>query len=133
MVATGAIEKAEAECLEDADRRRRQAERRALRAAELDHAFVEQFAHAIRQQFPRCPMKDATPIAEHACLKHSGRVGRTAAAKQFDPEAVYLAVAAAIRHEFTDYDLLLLKGIERYQARAQVRDAVEKKLREWRG
>jgi hypothetical protein len=132
LVETEAIEKAEAECLEDADRRKRQAERRALRAAELDQAFVEQFAEAIRQRFPKCPMSDANRIAEHACLKHSGRVGRTAAAKQFDPDAVRLAVAAAVRHEFTNYDQLLLKGVERFQARARVRDAMETKLREWR-
>jgi hypothetical protein len=132
LVETAAIEKAEAECLEDADRRKRQAERRALRAAELDQVFVEQFAQTIRQQFPKCPISDANRIAEHACLKHSGRVGRTAAAKQFDPNAVYLAVAATVRHEFTNYDQLLLKGIERFEARARVRDAVERKLRAWR-
>lgn len=131
LAETAAIEKAEVECLEDADLRKRQAERRALRAAELDEAFVEQFAQTIRQQFPKCPISDANRIAEHACLKHSGRVGRTAAAKQFDPDAVYLAVAAAVRHEFTNYDQLLLKGIERSKARARVRDAVERNLRAW--
>jgi hypothetical protein len=131
LVEIAAIEKAEAECLEDADRRKRQAERRAVRAADLDQAFVGRFAHAIQEQFPKCPISDAKRIAEHACLKYSGRVGRTAAAKQFDPEPVYLAVAAAIRHEFTNYDQLLLKGIERSQARAQVRDAVERKVRAW--
>jgi hypothetical protein len=131
LIETEAIEKAEAECLADIDRRKRQAERQALRAAELDQAFVEQFARAIQQQFPKCPMNEANRIAEHACLRSSGRVGRTAAAKQFDPDAVYLAVAAAVRHEFSDYDLLLLKGIERHTARSRVRSAVEKKLQEW--
>jgi hypothetical protein len=126
-----AIEKAETECLAGAERRKRQAERRALRAAELDEAFVEQFAQAIRQQFPKCPMPDANRIAEQACLRSSGRVGRTAAAKQFDPDAIYLAVVAAVRHEFTDYDILLLKGIERFEARSRVRNKVEKKLWEW--
>jgi len=58
-------------------------------------------------------------------------VGRTAAAKQFDPDSIYLAVVAAVRHEFTDYDILLLKGIERSEARSRVRNQVEKKLREW--
>ena len=131
LAETQAIEAAEAECLADADRRQRQAERRALKAAELDRAFVEQFALAIRQQFSKCPVTEANRIAEHACLKYSGRVGRTAAAKQFDPEAVRLAVTAAVRHEFTDYHSLLLKGLERHEARSRVRSAVEKKLREW--
>jgi hypothetical protein len=131
LVEAEAIEKAEAECLADADRRRRQAERRALRTAEIDQAFVQQFAHAILQQFPKCPIAEANRIAEHACLRHSGRVGRTAAAKQFDSDVIYLAVAAAVRHEFTDYDLLLLKGIERHEARSRVRKSVDNKLREW--
>jgi hypothetical protein len=131
LAETQAIETAEAECLADADRRQRQAERRAVRSAEIDQSFVEQFGDAIREQFPNCPVTEANRIAEHACLKHSGRVGRTAAAKQFDPEAVRLAVTAAVRHEFTDYDSLLLRGIERHEARWRVRSAVEKKLREW--
>jgi len=131
LVEAEAIEKAETECLAGAERRKRQAERRALRAAELDEAFAEQFAQAIRQQFPKCPIPDANLIAEHACLRSSGRVGRTVAAKQFDPDAIYLAVVAAVRHEFTDYDILLLKGIERFEARSRVRNKVEKKLWEW--
>ena len=131
LVEAEAIEKAEAECLADADRRRRQAERRALRTAELDQAFVQQFAEAILQQFPKCPITQANRIAEHACLRHSGRVGRTAAAKQLDSDAIYLAVAASVRHEFTDYDLLLLRGIDRSAARSRVRDKVHKKLQQW--
>lgn len=126
-----AIESAEAECLADAERRKRQAERRALRMAELDEVFVSEFAQAIRQQFPNCPIANANRIAEHACLRSSGRVGRTAAAKEFDPNAIYLVVAAAVRHEFTNYDILLLRGIERSQARSRVRDKVQQKLGEW--
>ena len=130
LVDTEAIEKAEAECLADADLRKRQAERRALRASELDEAFVEHFAKAILLQFPKCPVSETHRIAEHACLKYSGRVGRTAAAKQFDPEVVHLAVAAAVRHRFTDYDVLLLKGVERHGAR--VGNVMDKKLEQWR-
>jgi len=69
--------------------------------------------------------------AEHACLRHSGRVGRTAAAKQLDSDVIYLAVAASVRHEFTDYNLLLLRGIDKSAARSRLRDKVHKKLREW--
>src|SRR6516225_6366583 len=92
LVEAEAIEKAETECLEDAERRKRQAERRALRAAELDQVFVKQFAQAIRQQFPKCPAPDTNRIAEHACLRSSGRIGRTAAAKELDSGSIYLAV-----------------------------------------
>jgi hypothetical protein len=81
--------------------------------------------------FPSRPVKEATRIAEHACRKYSGRVGRSAEAKRFDPEAVRLATCAAVRHRFTNYDDLLLGGMERYEARSVVASAVERKLREW--
>jgi hypothetical protein len=126
-----AIDRAEAECVADTDQRRRQAERRAEREAELDRRFVREFADAILQQFPRCPGKEATRIAEHACRKYSGRVGRSAAARRFDLEPIRLAATASVRHRFTDYDLLLLRGVERAEARARVYDAVEKKLEQW--
>jgi hypothetical protein len=45
--------------------------------------FVRAFATAIRANYPGCPAPEATEIAEHACRKYSGRVGRTAAAKEF--------------------------------------------------
>jgi len=131
LAETDAIDRAETECLADADQRQRQAERRATREAELDQHFVREFAGAILQQFPSCPPGEATRMAEHACRKHSRRVGRSAAAKRFDPEAIRLTVIAAIRHRFTDYDKLLLKGIERHEARALISSVVERRLQEW--
>lgn len=131
LAETEAIERAEAECLADADQRQRQAERRVQREAELDQSFVREFASAILQEFPRCPAKEATRIAEHACRKYSGRVGRSAAAKRLDPEAIRLGVIASVRHRFTDYDLLLLQGVDRGEARSRVYDAVEKRLEQW--
>jgi hypothetical protein len=55
-------------------------------------------------------LNEATAIAEQACLKHSGRIGRTAAAKEFAVEAVDMAVRAHIRHEHSAYDALLGTG-----------------------
>jgi hypothetical protein len=46
-----------------------------------DRAFIAAFAAAVRRQFPGCPLAEAREIAGHACEKHSGRAGRTAAAK----------------------------------------------------
>ena len=74
---------------------------------------------------------EASRIAAHACRKYSGRVGRSAAAKRLDPEPVRLAVIVAVRHQFTNYDTLLLQGIERHEARALVSSAVERKLGAW--
>ena len=133
LVETEAIEQVEKECLADADHRRRKAQRRALREAELDQRFVSDFANAIRQHFAQCSSQEASQIAEHACRKYSGRVGRSAAAKEFDREAIRLAVAASIRHRFTNYDALLLRGVDRGEARSLVADAVAEKLQQWSG
>ena len=46
--------------------------------------------------------------------------------------ALELAVAAAVRHEDTRYDELLMSGVERELARAQVRDEVARVLDGWR-
>ncbi len=131
LVETAALERAELECLADADQRERQTERRRVLAAELDAQYVSAFAERIRALYPGCPAKEANHIATHACRKYSGRVGRSAAAKEFEPAAIRLAVAAAARHRFTNYDELLQAGHDRHEARATVRSAVEERLSLW--
>lgn len=132
LAETEAIEQAEAECLKDADRRERQRERRASREASLDGQYVDAFARKIRDRFPGCRPSDARRIAQHAGRKYSGRVGRSVQAKQFDPEAIRLAVAASVRHEFTNYDELMLSGYDRQDARVLVRERVEEVSSMWR-
>ena len=88
LVKAEALERAEKECLDDAEIRKRRALREAERRAEQDEAFVLRFAKRIRQIFPSCPAHRAHAIAEHACRKYSDRVGRSAAAKRLDEEAV---------------------------------------------
>jgi len=81
--------------------------------------------------FPGCPGDEQRAIAEHACQKYSGRVGRSAAAKELEATAVELAVRAHVRHVYTSYDDLLSGGVPRDEARARVYDAVVVRLREW--
>jgi hypothetical protein len=131
LVEEQAIEQAEQECLADSEVRVRRREREAARRAELDQEFVSRFAARVRQFFPLCPMGRETVIAEHACQKYSGRVGRSAAAKALDEQAVRLAVIAHVRHAETDYDALLAQGYERSEARAQVHEAVARILARW--
>lgn len=126
-----AIEQAMKECLSDANFREERRKRKAIRRAELDEKYVEVFAGQIRHFFPGCPKKETFKIAEHSCEKYSGRVGRTAMAKQFDPQAIALAVKAHIRHEHTNYDELLMKGWERSEARNEVEDKVDEILKKW--
>jgi len=125
------LEKAEAECLADAEARARRREREAERRSEIDRQYVEQFAQRVRQLFPSCPAGTEFAVAEHACLKYSGRVGRSAAAKALDEKAVQLAVTAHIRHVNTNYDKLLAKGWEQHEARRQVEHQVRSILADW--
>lgn len=87
----------------------------------------------MKELFPRCPAGREQEIAEHACLKYSGRIGRSASAKKFDEEAVRLAVIAHIRHAETEYDELLSKGYDRREARTEVEEDVLRVLKRWEG
>jgi hypothetical protein len=133
LVEEEAIAKAEQECLADEEARRRRRERAALAREELDDEYVRRFADRVRELFPGCPAGSEQAVAEHACRKYSGRVGRSAAAKQFDEQAVRLAVIAHVRHRETEYDQLLVAGWERFDARRNVREKVDGVLAAWRG
>jgi hypothetical protein len=67
-----------------------------------------------------------------AATRGSGRIGRSAAGRVLDPDAVSLAVAASVRHVDTGYDQLLMSGVDRETARRQVRERVEDVLSGWR-
>jgi hypothetical protein len=127
-----AIEQAAQECLSDADLRARRRTRDQSRRADQDVHFRDEFAAAIREQFPGCPVDRAEAIALHAAARGSGRVGRSAAGRALDRDAVCLAVVASVRHVDTDYDALLMSGVDRESARAQVRSRVEDILKAWR-
>ncbi|MBW1822889.1 MAG: DUF2293 domain-containing protein [Deltaproteobacteria bacterium] len=94
LVEMQALDRAEKGCFADHDARARRRERAAVRRAEMDGEYVERFATRVRELYPGCPSEREVEIAEHACLKYSGRIGRTAAAKTFDKNAVRLAVIA---------------------------------------
>ncbi len=131
LVELEAIEKAEQECLADQEIRERRRERDALRRQELDTKYVKDFAAKIEELYPSCPPGKAKTIAEHACQKYSGRVGRTAAAKSFSERMIELAVLAHIRHTETQYDDLLLSGVDRWEARLMVEADVLGILDQW--
>lgn len=131
LVEDNAIEKAEQESAADATQRAERRAQAALRRAELDEQYVERFAARVREVFPHCPAGRERPIAEHACRKYSGRVGRSAAAKELDEQAVRLAVTAHVRHAETNYDELLTSGSERTHARSTVRDEISGLLGLW--
>jgi len=131
LVEENALSQAESECLADQEIRARRAEREREKRADLDREYVQAFGVRVREVFPSCPRGREQEIAEHACRKYSGRVGRSAAAKSFDEQAVRLAVIAHIRHRETNYDELLGRGWSRGEARARVKEQVEQICLRW--
>ncbi len=132
LVESEALDRAEQECVGDEELRERRRERAAERREELDAAYVAEFARRLRERYPSSPSDTETRVAEHACRKFSGRVGRTASAKEFAPEALDFAIRAHVRHVHSGYDAFLQKGIDRADARAAVREQVEGVLASWR-
>lgn len=130
-VTPAAIEQAEAECLADEERRARQRERAAERRGAEDREYESAVAGKVRELYPGCPAAEAARIAAWTCRKHSGRVGRSAAAKEFHPDALRLAVMAHIRHAHTPYDQLLMEHGDRQSARTEVRAKIEGVLGRW--
>ena len=133
IVQEEALAEAEKKCLDDSEARARRRERQAARRGELDSRFVESFAARVREIFPGCPSGVEQEIADHACQKYSGRVGRSASAKALEEEAIRLAVIAHIRHAYTGYDTLLGRGVDRLEARALVSRDIAGILRVWEG
>jgi hypothetical protein len=133
LVEEQAMERAEAECLADSEVRARRREREAERRVQLDREYVERFALRVRELFPACPTGRHRAIAEHACRKYSGRIGRSVAGKSLAENAIRLAVTAHVRHAETRYDELLSKGYDRREAREQVEGEVLQVLAKWEG
>jgi hypothetical protein len=133
LVTEEALGKAEQECLDDADARARARARAAMQRTLIDREYVGEFARHVREMYPQCPAGEETMIAEHACRKYSGRVGRSAGAKEFMAKKIKLAVQAHIRHRHTDYDEILFSTSDRSHARASVRHAVDDTLAAWSG
>ncbi len=132
LVESEALERAQQECLSDEEQRRIARERAASAREREDQRYIEQFASAIQASYPGCPELEALAIARHACQKYSGRIGRSGAAKALDVEAVDLAVRAYVRHTHSEYDRLLAKGLERFDARSAVADKVATVMEQWR-
>ncbi len=110
-----AIEQAARECLAEADHGRR---------ADEYVRFCREFAETIGKQFPGCPADRAEAIALHTAAVGSGRA--------LDADAVRHAVVASVRHVDTDYDDLLMSGVDRESAREQVQKRVEDVVNAWR-
>jgi len=132
LVSEAALDQAERECLADTEVRAFGRERDRERRAEQDQNLLADMAREISRLFPGCPPAEARTIAAHTARRGSGRVGRTAAGRSLEEEALTLAVIAHIRHRHTRYDQLLMRGHYRDEARASIRDEVDRVLESWR-
>ncbi len=133
LVEESALDRAEQECLADADERRAKRELAEAYRDKQDQILAMRMAESIRQMFPGCPIEEARAIARHTSVRGSGRVGRTAAGRALEDEALRAAVIAAVRHRHTKYDRLLMRGVDRMEARDVVRDQIDCVLESWRG
>jgi hypothetical protein len=132
LVEEAAIEQAEQQCLSDEEARTRRRERDRQRREATDEQFQQQLAEQIGHLFPGCPPHRAAAISRHTGERGSGRVGRSAAGRSLDPDAVTRAVIASVRHEDTAYDELLMSGLPREQARDRIRNDIDRVLERWR-
>ena len=129
---TTAIERAEQECTLDADARARDRAVAAVRRQDQDRELVAQMTQQIERLFPGCSRAEASDIAAHTAVRGSDRVGRSAAGRELQDGALTAAVLAAIRHRHTNYDALLLAGVDRHAARERVAEQVNAVLTAWR-
>ncbi|WP_103069746.1 DUF2293 domain-containing protein [Aquimarina sediminis] len=133
LVEESAIEKARLECEKDQAARDVKNKKAAIVREIKDREYKIEFAKAIRRRYPNCPRDREFDIAKHACEKYSGRVGRTANAKQFDAKMIDLAVEAHIRHAETDYDTRFGQGKGKREIRSEVKYDINHILKKWSG
>ena len=132
LVESIALEKAERECVEDADERAAARAHGAERRREQDRELVVRMVKQIGNLFPGCPPPEVVANAEHTAVRGSGRVGRSEAGRNLGERALTLAVVAAVRQTHTEYDKLLASGVDRAAARERITDEVEEILAAWR-
>lgn len=131
LVDPAAIDQARLQCAADVQKREIRREKSAVKTAILDGQYLAAFTAELLRLFPSCPPQEAGQIARHACEKHSGRVGRSASAKNLDPDKIRLAVIAHIRHVHTGYDGFFDVNLPKHQARRLVQNKIDRILNSW--
>ncbi len=132
LVEEAALERAAEACRADASERLADREKASVRRVERDRDLAVRMTESILALYPGCPPAEAQAIAVHTSRRGSGRVGRSAAGRALEAEALDAAVVAAIRHRHTRYDQLLMHGYSRRDARDAVYDVINHLLDRWR-
>lgn len=132
LVEASAIEAARIQCAADAQKREAKNAKAAVKREVEDVAYRAAFLAELMRLFPGCPQAEASELAAHACEKHSGRVGRSAAARELlDPDKIRLAVIAHIRHVHTGYDQFFDINVAKRDARRMVQAKIQRVLASW--
>jgi hypothetical protein len=131
LVEQSAIDRAREESAADAAIREAKNKKAAAKREIEDRQYLAAFAAELKRLFPGCPPEEAEQIALHACEKHSGRVGRSASAKELDPDKIRLAVIAHIRHVHTGYDGFFDINVPKHDARRMVQAKIQRILAKW--
>ena len=131
LLEESAIAAAREQCAADADKREAKNAKAAIKREAEDKLYRAEFLRELKRLFPGCPEDEAAEIAMHACEKYSGRVGRSAAAKELDPQMIRLAVIAHIRHVHTGYDRFFEIGVRKPDARQMIQGKIERVLEKW--
>lgn len=96
-----------------------------------DDAVKKEFEQAILRLYPKVPPEDVVNIASRTLKKRRGRVGRVG---KLDLETkVNRAVAAHVRHQYTEYEKLVRGSITKWAARDSIREEASRILASWRG
>ncbi|KAE8392280.1 hypothetical protein ETB97_001152 [Aspergillus alliaceus] len=107
------------------------AETRAHAVKLRDEKDLAHSRQVLRSRFPLMPAESLEAILNHAFLKGSGRVGRTAT--KTDGRKADLAVEAHIRHTHTPYESMLHTGTGREEARKAVWGLIQAIKAAWEG
>ncbi|ROW12482.1 hypothetical protein VMCG_00843 [Cytospora schulzeri] len=111
------------------DERNTRAER-ASNVLKRDENTAKEFEKAIIKEFQHIPARDVSGVLVKALEKGKGKVGRTSTL-DISKKAI-LAVRAYIRHQHTNYDMLLRGGMGRDEARKEVAAKVRDIDRIWK-
>jgi hypothetical protein len=105
-------------------------EKAALVRARKEQEQRDKALAALHANFPGIPSGHAEQVVAHAFKVASGRVGRSNELSL--DETIERAVWAHIRHSRTKYGQLLRAGVPQHEARATVRDKIERIYQAWR-
>lgn len=103
-------------------------QRRLYRRERRNRLWFHQYEveYFIRREYPRCPEVAVRYYAREICTRPKNWQGVSIEA------AVDVTMKNHLRHEFTDYDQMLMVGVHRKDARQRVKPRVRAMVASWK-